>query len=112
MRSLWLARILGALALLVVGAVHLQQFLSLYSEIPTIGTLFVLNFAGATVIGLGLLSPVERLPGTQEKTGKVTGDGFSDAFGGRQFTWHVVHGDNSSRSSGGAMSAGQGSPGY
>jgi hypothetical protein len=26
-------------------------------------------------------------------------DGFSDAFGGRQFTWHVVHGDNSSRSS-------------
>jgi hypothetical protein len=63
MRSLWLARILGALALLVVGAVHLQQFLSLYSEIPTIGTLFVLNFAGATVIGLGLLSPVERLPG-------------------------------------------------
>jgi predicted lipoprotein with Yx(FWY)xxD motif len=49
---------------------------------------------------------------TQDKAGKVTGDGFSDAFGGRQFTWHVVHGDNSSRSSGGAMSAGQGSPGY
>ena len=63
MHPLRLVRALGALALLVVGAVHLQQFFSLYSEIPTIGTLFVLNFAGATGIGLGLLAPVERLPG-------------------------------------------------
>jgi hypothetical protein len=54
-------RVLGALSVLAVGAVHLQQYLSLYSSIPTIGTLFVLNFAGATVIGLGLLAPVERL---------------------------------------------------
>jgi hypothetical protein len=54
-------RMLGALAVLAVGAVHLQQYFSLYSSIPTIGTLFVLNFAGATVIGLGLLAPVERL---------------------------------------------------
>jgi hypothetical protein len=54
-------RILGALSVLAVGAVHLQQYFSLYSSIPTIGTLFVLNFAGATVIGLGLLAPVERL---------------------------------------------------
>ncbi|MGH3114059.1 MAG: hypothetical protein ACRDOP_11410, partial [Gaiellaceae bacterium] len=35
----------------------------LYSEIPTIGTLFVLNFVGATVIGLGLLAPVGALLG-------------------------------------------------
>ena len=56
-------RVLGALSLLAVGAVHLQQFLGLYSEIPTIGVLFVLNFAGATVIGLTLLLPVERLLG-------------------------------------------------
>src|SRR4051794_24482030 len=57
----WLAtRVLGALAMLA-GAVHLQQYSKLYSEVPTIGTLFVLNFAGATVIGLGLLAPVERL---------------------------------------------------
>lgn len=60
----WLAaRFLGALSLLAVGAVHLQQYEYLYSAIPTIGTLFVLNFAGATVLGLGLLSPVDRLLG-------------------------------------------------
>ncbi|HKF92864.1 MAG TPA: hypothetical protein VKC52_15455, partial [Acidimicrobiia bacterium] len=33
----------------------------LYSAIPTIGTLFVLNFVGATVLGVGLLVPFERL---------------------------------------------------
>jgi hypothetical protein len=60
----WLAiRALGALAVLAVGAIHLQQYFELYSAIPTIGTLFVLNFAGATAIGLGLLAPVERLLG-------------------------------------------------
>jgi len=60
----WLGvRGLGALAVLAVGIVHLQQYLKLYSAIPTIGTLFVLNFAGATAIGLGLLAPVERLLG-------------------------------------------------
>lgn len=57
------ARFLGALALLAVGAVHLQQYRFLYSTIPTIGTLFLLNFAGAALIGLGLLAPVERLLG-------------------------------------------------
>jgi hypothetical protein len=63
-RGAWLAlRVLGALSLLAVGAVHLQQFYTLYSAIPTIGTLFVLNFAGATAIGVGLLAPVERLLG-------------------------------------------------
>jgi hypothetical protein len=57
------ARFLGALSLLAVGAVHLQQYTTLYSAIPTIGTLFVLNFVGATAIGLGLLAPVEHLLG-------------------------------------------------
>jgi hypothetical protein len=57
------ARVLGALALLATGAVHLQQYLKLYSQIPTIGTLFVLNFAGATVIGIGLLVPIKRIAG-------------------------------------------------
>jgi hypothetical protein len=57
------ARALGALAVLAVGAVHLQQYLWLYHGVPTIGTLFVLNFAGATVIGLALLAPVERIAG-------------------------------------------------
>jgi hypothetical protein len=57
------ARALGALSLLAVGAVHLQQYLNIYSAIPTIGTLFVLNFAGATAIGLALLAPIERALG-------------------------------------------------
>jgi hypothetical protein len=57
----WLViRVLGAASLLAVGAIHLQQYFELYSEIPTIGTLFVLNFAGATVAGIGLLAPVAR----------------------------------------------------
>jgi hypothetical protein len=55
--------VLGALATLAVGAVHLQQYDKLYSAVPTIGTLFVLNFVGATVIGVGLLLPLERLAG-------------------------------------------------
>jgi hypothetical protein len=60
----WLgARVLGALTLLAVGGVHLQQYTWLYSDIPTIGTLFVLNFVAATGIGLGLLAPVERVLG-------------------------------------------------
>jgi hypothetical protein len=60
----WLtARALGALATLAVGAVHLQQYFKLYSSVATIGTLFVLNFVGATVIGLALLAPLERLAG-------------------------------------------------
>ena len=54
-------RTVGAIAILVVGAVHLQQYLSGYNSISIIGPLFVLNFAGATAIGLGLLVPAARL---------------------------------------------------
>jgi hypothetical protein len=65
----WLAlRALGALSLLATGAVHLQQFARFYHAIPTIGALFVLNFAGATAIGLVLLAPVERLAGRRGET--------------------------------------------
>jgi len=60
----WLAvRALGALAVLAVGVIHLREYDKLYSAIPTIGTLFVLNFAGAAAIAVGLLAPVERLLG-------------------------------------------------
>ena len=46
---------LGALALLAVGLDHLEQFsVGHYSVIPTIGTLFVLNFVSAIVIAGGL----------------------------------------------------------
>jgi hypothetical protein len=60
----WLAvRLLGALAVLAVGGVHLYEFEHFYSPIPTIGTLFFLNFLAATAIGLGLLAPIERIGG-------------------------------------------------
>jgi len=62
--SFWLGtRALGALALLATGAVHLHLYSGRYSAIPTIGTLFVLNFAGATALGLALLGPIERIGG-------------------------------------------------
>lgn len=65
----WLApRLLGALALLVTGAVHLREFERFYSQIPTIGTLFLLNFVGATAIGLCLLAPVEHISGRYGST--------------------------------------------
>lgn len=60
----WLAlRFLGALAVLATGAVHLYEFERFYSQIPTIGTLFFLNFLGATAIGLGPLAPIEHISG-------------------------------------------------
>jgi hypothetical protein len=57
-----LLRTLGALAVLVVGVVHLEQYLAVHFDVvPVIGPLFVLNFAGATVIALGLLVPSARM---------------------------------------------------
>jgi hypothetical protein len=65
----WLAaRLIGALAVLATGAVHLYEFDRFYSQTPTIGTLFFLNFLGATAIGLGLLAPVERIAGRYGST--------------------------------------------
>jgi hypothetical protein len=55
-------RRLGAITLLVVGAVHLQQYLgNNYSVLPTIGPLFLLNAIGAGIVGCALLAPVERM---------------------------------------------------
>lgn len=55
-------RVLGAIAVLVVGAVHLEQYFGVHFDVvPIIGPLFVLNFAGATAIGLGLLVPAARM---------------------------------------------------
>ena len=51
------SRGLGALALLVVGGVHLEQYqVAHFSVIPTIGPLFLANFIAATTIGLILLA--------------------------------------------------------
>jgi hypothetical protein len=60
----WLVpRMLGALAVLLVGVVHLQQYLDSYSAIPTIGTLFLVNFGAAVVIAAALLAPLEHFTG-------------------------------------------------
>jgi multisubunit Na+/H+ antiporter MnhG subunit len=56
-------RRLGALTLLVVGGVHLQQYLAGYKDVPTIGALFLLNAIGAAVVAIGLLMPLERVLG-------------------------------------------------
>ncbi|MGH2895762.1 MAG: hypothetical protein ACRDPM_21185 [Solirubrobacteraceae bacterium] len=56
-------RRLGALTLVVVGGVHLQQYLAGYSDVPTIGAVFVLNAIGAAVVAVGLLAPIEGLVG-------------------------------------------------
>ncbi len=56
-------RRLGALALVVVGGVHLQQYLAGYSDVPTIGALFILNAIGAFAVAAGLLAPIGRFLG-------------------------------------------------
>jgi hypothetical protein len=59
-----LGRYLGALALLGVGIDHIEQYyVDSYSAIPTIGTLFALNFASAAVVALGLVMPLGRIAG-------------------------------------------------
>jgi hypothetical protein len=60
----WLVtRALGAVAVLIVGAIHLHEYLGPYHSVPTIGTLFLVNFVGASVVGLALLAPLEHLAG-------------------------------------------------
>src|SRR5215217_604688 len=59
-----LARYLGAGALLAVGLDHLQRRTAAhYAAIPTIGTLFLVNFVSATVVAVGLALPLQRLGG-------------------------------------------------
>ena len=56
------ARLVGAISIMIAGAIHLQQYhYDYYSVIPTIGALFLLNFIGAMVVGLALVAPVRRL---------------------------------------------------
>jgi hypothetical protein len=57
-------RILGAAALLVVGAVHLEQYFGVHFRVvPVIGPLFLLNFIGSVLIAAGLFLPLRRLHG-------------------------------------------------
>jgi hypothetical protein len=60
----YLVRLLGALALLAVGAVHIDQYFTVYYHVvPVIGTLFLLNLIGAAVIAALLILPIERFLG-------------------------------------------------
>jgi len=53
------ARAIGAISLLAVGGVHLQQYtVAHYSVVPTIGSLFLVNFIVATIAGVTLLIPI------------------------------------------------------
>jgi predicted lipoprotein with Yx(FWY)xxD motif len=48
----------------------------------------------------------------EDSPGQVGGDGFDDAFDGRQFTWHVVHANGTTSSSGGGQTSNNGDNGY
>ena len=57
-------RYLGALAVLATGVAHIEQYaVDDYSSVPTIGTLFLLNFIAAVVIAVGLITPLRRVTG-------------------------------------------------
>ncbi|MGN6255705.1 MAG: hypothetical protein ACTHO8_12090 [Solirubrobacterales bacterium] len=61
-RPPYLLRLLAALALLGIGAVHIDQYYAVHYEVvPVIGTLFVLNLVGAVILALLLILPTDRL---------------------------------------------------
>jgi hypothetical protein len=52
----------GALGVLAVGADHLEEFAAnQFSSVPTIGTLFLLNFLASLLVAAGLLVPLGRV---------------------------------------------------
>ena len=63
-RAAPITRYLGAAALLAVGVDHIEQYyVDYYRAVPTIGTLFLLNFVSALVVSLGLVAPMRRIAG-------------------------------------------------
>jgi hypothetical protein len=78
-------RRLGAIAILAVGAVHLEQYLgSGYHSIPTIGPLFLLNAVSCAAVAIGLLMPIERVlqdRGAQLASGLLAAAGVAIAAG-------------------------------
>ena len=58
------SRYIGALAVLATGVAHFEQYaVDDYSSVPTIGTLFLLNFIAAIAIAVGLIVPLGRIAG-------------------------------------------------
>jgi hypothetical protein len=61
LRRFRIAQAVGALALFVIGGVHLEQYyVAFFRVIPTIGPLFLVNFIGGTLFGLILIVPLRR----------------------------------------------------
>jgi hypothetical protein len=59
-----LARAIGAIALIIGGGVHLEQYtVAHFSVVPTIGPLLLLNFVAASSLGLILLVPIRGSAG-------------------------------------------------
>jgi hypothetical protein len=93
--ALRVARAVGALALLVTGGVHYEQYkVAHFSVIPTIGPLFLLNFIAATTVGLVLLVPVRATVGPRrlifDSLAALAGIGIaSGAFVGLLITEHT-----------------------
>ena len=83
--TLKIMRRLGAITLIVVGAVHLQQYIGNdYSVLPTIGPLFLLNAIGAGIVAICLLAPIERILGVRQANlaaGLLAGVGLAIAIG-------------------------------
>jgi hypothetical protein len=79
-RLLIATRTLGAFTLLDIGGIHFQQYqYDFYSAIPTIGTLFLLNFIGGTGLGLFLLVPFKprRLRNLLDQLAALAGIGLA-----------------------------------
>jgi hypothetical protein len=63
-RTTSILRYLGALSLLAVGVDHIEQYyVDYYRVVPTIGTLFLLNFVSALLVSVCLVAPVRRIAG-------------------------------------------------
>lgn len=56
-RATRLLRYSGAVLMMVVGGVHFQQYVDFISDVPTIGSLFLLNAAGSAAVVAALLLP-------------------------------------------------------
>ena len=54
---------LGALSVLAIGADHIQQYyFDNYSTVPTIGTLFLLNFISSMIVASGCSRRLDDWP--------------------------------------------------
>jgi hypothetical protein len=77
-------RRLGAIAILAIGAVHLQQYLDGYRSVPTIGSLFLLNAVSSGVVAIALAAPLERMLNHRRAeltSGLLAGAGLAIAVG-------------------------------